>query len=130
MSNKTLYDFNSLPLRGERYVTRQSNNDIIVISILAPSVGSARNVLPDVRDESDFNSRSLLGERYQEDNVILFDLKISILVPCVGSDDELLREAKASTISILALRMGSDIHSVRCNCYIWDFNSRSLRGVR
>ena len=55
--------FNSRSLRGERYVIRQSNNDIIVISILAPSVGSARNVLPDARDESDFNSRSLLGER-------------------------------------------------------------------
>ena len=26
--------------------------------------------------------------------------------------------------------MGSDIHSVRCNCYIWVFNSRSLRGER
>ena len=26
--------------------------------------------------------------------------------------------------------MGSDIHSVRCNCYIWGFNSRSLRGER
>ena len=33
-------------------------------------------------------------------------------------------------ISILALRMGSDIHSVRCNCYIWVFNSRSLRRER
>ena len=26
--------------------------------------------------------------------------------------------------------MGSDIHSVRCNCYIWDFNSRSPYGKR
>ena len=71
-------------------------------------MGSARNVLPDARDESDFNSRSLPGERYhvslnnkqpclfqfslpaweryQEGNIILFDLKISILVPCMGSD--------------------------------------------
>ena len=101
-------DFNSRFLRGERYVTRQSNIDIIVISILDSCVGSGRNVLPDARDESDFNSRSLHGERYQEDNVILFDLKTSILVPCVGSDDELLREAKASTISILAPRIESD----------------------
>ena len=103
-----IINFNSRSLRGERYVTRQSNIDIIVISTLDSCVGSGRNVLPDARDESDFNSRSLHGERYQEDNVILFDLKTSILVPCVGSDDELLREAKASTISILAPCIESD----------------------
>ena len=118
-----------LPAWGAIQPDRQ-DRQYHLISILVPRVGSDNIESHAFIIIINFNSRSLRVERYQEDNVILFDLKISILVPCVGSDDELLREAKASTISILAPRMGSDII---CSFSIMSpgiFNSRSPYGKR